>query len=144
MGSHIPWFPRWKAVCDKLACEGYDALTPPERIWVSVRSLIDSTENGGLISYYYNTGADTLPDCLAALDSPGAEDVRRQVERVNALFGRQVPPSLAGRNRIIDSWGDDDERIDAVLTEVDDALQPMFESLETKLDSFPRDVRLLP
>ena len=100
MSTDPPWLGRWHELCDKWSRKGYAALTLPERIWFNVRSLIDLAQNGGLISYYYNSGADTLPDCLAALDSLGANDVRRQVERVNALFGGSVPPSQEARNRI--------------------------------------------
>lgn len=109
-----------------------------------MRSLIDFTANDGLISYDYNSGADTLPDCLAALDSLGANDVRQQVERVNALSGGSVPLSQEARNRIIDSWNDDDERIDALFAEVDDALMPMLKELDEKLEQFLRDAGVAP
>lgn len=105
---------------------------------MNVRGLIDSTQNGGLISYYYNSGADTLPDCLEALDSLGACDIRSQVERVNALFGDSVPRSLDGRNKIIDAWPDDDQLIDTILTEVDETLMPLMEALEVRLENFLR------
>jgi hypothetical protein len=132
------WLGAWNALCDKRSRGGYVALTSAERIWLDVRSLIDSVENGGLISYYYNSGADRLPECMAALDHLGAIDIRRQVERVNALFPGGVPPSLNARNDVIDSWDDDNERIDALLTEVDEALMPMLEELEVKLEDFLR------
>jgi hypothetical protein len=30
--------------------DGYEALTSEEKVWINVRTIIDSTENGGLIS----------------------------------------------------------------------------------------------
>jgi hypothetical protein len=59
---------KWHALCDKrYGVGGYAALTEDERVWVNIRSLIDSTNGGGIISFFYNSGADTLPDCLKAL-----------------------------------------------------------------------------
>lgn len=65
-------------------------------------------------------------------------DVRRQVERVNALFPGEALRSFDARNEIIGSWDDEGKRIDAFLREVDDTLTPLLADLEQKLDSFIR------
>lgn len=129
---------RWEAVCERWATEGYDALSREERLWFNVRSLIDAVEGGGLISYFYNLGADSYGDMLQALDQLGAGSVKAQVERVIRLFPGGVPGDVEGRNRVIDSWDDDDKSVDRLLEEVDDALMPQMEELERRLASFVR------
>ncbi len=136
--------PAWHALCDKWSQEGYAALTPDEKIWLNVRALIDGTNNGGLISLYYNADADTLPDCMAALEQLGAHDVTHQVERVSALFPADALPSFEARNDVINSWDDKDPRIHDLLVEVDVALTPMLDELEQKLDNFVRRMGLAP
>lgn len=129
--------PRWEALCDKLARGGYSTLRPAEKVWINIRELIDSVENGGVISYFYNPGADTLRDCIDALTQLGADDIRAQLDRVCALFGDGVPASLEARNGVIDSWKDDGD-VDSLLEAVDRDLMPMLPALEAKLDAFVR------
>jgi hypothetical protein len=43
---------RWAAVCSRWEELGYDSLSADERVWLNVRALIDSIENGGLISFF--------------------------------------------------------------------------------------------
>jgi hypothetical protein len=129
---------RWFAVCDRYQRLGYPALSGPETVWVSVRVLIDAVENGGLISYFYNYGADSLAECVAALDVLGARSVREEMERVCALFPGGVPATVEGRNEVIDSWPDNDEEIDGILGGVDERLMPMMPKLEARLHQFLR------
>ena len=131
---------RWHDVCarwDRGA--GYGSLSNTERVWLNTRCLIDSIENGGLISYFYNSGADTLSDCLDALKRLGAQDVSKQVLRLCALFPGGVPETGDARNDVINSWSDDDPGIDATLEEIDERLMPMMSDLETRLTNFLRD-----
>ncbi len=134
---------KWYAVCDKLRGEGYLHLTPAEQIWLDIRSLIDSTENGGLISYFYNSGANRLNECLIALNLLGTDVVRAQVDRVSALFPAGVPPTVDGRNEVINSWSDDDRSIDELLEDVDNIMYSQIEQLEEKLTQFLIDNGLL-
>ena len=104
-----------------------------------VRSLIDGVENGGIISYFYNSGAGTVADCLDDLTTLGALGVAEQVRRVSSLFPGSVPADLDDRNRIIDSWPDegvDRDRIDDLLQDADAVLMPLMADLEAKLASF--------
>lgn len=48
----------WAELCRRWSEEGYVSLSLPERTWLNARCLIDSVENGGLISWFYNSGAD--------------------------------------------------------------------------------------
>jgi len=125
---------RWSDLCDRWGSQGYDSLSRAEKTWFNIRSLIDSIENGGAISYFYNSGADSLADCLEDLRLLGADSVRAQVERVVALFPSGVPNELDARNAIIDSWAD--AEVDSLLEEVDDALMPLMSSLEEQLSVY--------
>lgn len=125
---------RWSDLCERWGSQGYDSLSRPEKTWLNIRALIDSIENGGAISYFYNSGADSLPDCLEDLNMLGADSVRAQVEKVVALFPDGVPSELDARNAIIDSWADGE--VDSLLEEVDDALMPLMSSLEEQLSTY--------
>lgn len=126
---------KWQLLCDRRKRLGYESLSPDERLWIILRSLIDNVENGGLISYFYNSGADTLPECRNALRRLNALDVLEHVDRVAGLFGADVPTTVEERNRVLDSWRDDDAR-DALLEEVDEELMPLMRDLDRKLDAF--------
>jgi hypothetical protein len=58
--DYFEWEKHWQKLIDKYDNDGYDSLTTDERLWFNIRSLIDSVDNGGLISFYYNNGADYL------------------------------------------------------------------------------------
>jgi hypothetical protein len=131
----------WQTLCGRLEDVGYAALSDDERTWLNVRWLIDSVESGGLISYFYNSGADTFVDCRAALEQVGALTVAALVNRVAELFGLEVPLTLEKRNAIIDAWPDDGVR-DRILADVDDQLMPpLMHELEDKLRAFLAQTR---
>ena len=131
------WRPAWIALCEKWEARGYESLSADEKVWMNVRALIDAVENGGVTSFYYNSGADTLADAMAALRRLGAHEVAAQIERVNRLFPGGVPTSIDARNAVIDSW-DGSAQIDRLIEEVDEKLMPMFQELELSLEQFVR------
>jgi hypothetical protein len=124
----------WRDLCTRWDRVGYSSLSVDERAWLHLRSLIDAVENGGLISYFYNSGADRLPDCRAALRDVNALKVLALVDRLAGLFGPDVPGTVEERNQIIDSWPDDDAR-DALLSSIDDELMPLVRVLNDELES---------
>jgi hypothetical protein len=126
---------QWYDLCDRWKNFGYARLSRTEKVWFNVRGLIDSIENGGLISYFYNSHADTLDDTLDALSELDATDVRNQVERMMALFPHGVPANIAGRNNVINSWPDTDD-MDDLVAEIDDCLEPLMPVLEDRLGAF--------
>jgi len=133
---------QWHALCDKWRDQGYDALTADEKVWFTVRTLIDTTENGGIVGYYCNYGAFHMEDCMAALDRLGAYDVRKQVQQVNALFPEGVA-DFYRRNAMISSRPDDAQRVDAFLNDVDNQLISMFPDLEERLERFLQNAGLI-
>ena len=123
--------------------KGYGNLTPAEQVWVDIRSLIDSTENGGLISYFYNHGADRLHECFFALDLLGADVIRAQLQRIGALFPGGVPKTIDGRNEIINSWDDEDESTHNLMEDVDTVMFAEIGHLEERLAQFLSENGLL-
>ena len=136
---------RWSEVCDRWATIGYDSLIREEKAWMNVRGLIDSIENGGLISYFYNSYADTIQDCLIDLDVLGADSVKQQVLRVCALFPDKSLADQEARNEVINSWydGEEESTIDVLLDEVDDVLMPLMADLEKRLKEYLKENRLV-
>ncbi len=114
----------WQALCARWDQSGYAALSEDERVWFNLRSLIDSVENGGLISYFYNSGADTFEDCRTALRRLNALKILTHVDRVAGLFGADVPRTVDEHNVVIDSWPHDDAHR-TLLDEVDAELMPL-------------------
>ena len=127
---------KWNELCGRLQSTGYDSLSSAEKLWLVTRELIDSTNNGGMISYFYNSGADHLDDCVAALRQLGMEGVHEQVLRVCRLFQTGVPATVSTRNEIIESW---DGTADDLLQDIDDAVFSLFPDLERRLDKFVSD-----
>jgi hypothetical protein len=124
---------QWDELCTRWGRDGYEALSSDERIWLNVVSLMAAILNGGVISYFYNSGADTYDDCLEALERLGAFEVRAEVERIGSLFPGGVSKSLEERNAVINAWGGENE---AVLAEADELLMPLMDELETELAAF--------
>jgi Domain of unknown function (DUF4375) len=132
----------WQSLCDRTEISGYSSLSNDEHVWLNVRWLVDSVENGGLISYFYNSAADTFADCLGALRELGAHGVLLRVEQVAALFGAEVPATVVARNDVIDAWLDDEGR-DELLERIDAELMPMMPEVEDQLRTFLIRVGLL-
>lgn len=129
------WQAKWDQLCNRLNADGYSTFSDAEKVWINTRSLIDFVNNGGTISYFYNSGADNWIDCRLALDALNAPDVRLLVEQVAALFGEKVPGNIEARNAIIESWDADDAR-NAMLEDVDRKLFGRFDALEAALNMF--------
>ncbi len=120
----------WEELCDSLDTKGYKHLSPDQRIWMNVRVLIDAVNDGGLISFYYNSGADHLKEALADLHTIGAPNIIDLLEQINALFPDRKPSSdIDERNDVISSWHDDEH--DQLLEQLDEK----FDALEAKLEA---------
>jgi hypothetical protein len=124
----------WDQLCDKWREQGYDAFSEFERDWLNLRILIDSVENGGLLSYFYNSGADTYSDLCSALDRIGAEQILVEVRKLAGLFPEPAPSTMDERNLIINAWDWESPELDGFLRELDDRLMPMMEKLDGVLE----------
>jgi hypothetical protein len=94
----------WSILVDK-GYSNYASLTSNERIWFNIQSLIIFVNNGGLISYYYNSGADHSRETIADLISLGFSDIAGLLQQIDELFPNGQPPlDIAERNDAISKW----------------------------------------
>ncbi|MDQ0899206.1 MULTISPECIES: DUF4375 domain-containing protein [unclassified Paenibacillus] len=130
------WQPHWQKLFEKLDKESYSNLTTDERIWYNVRGVIDSISDGGIISFYYNSGADTMEDTLEDLYKINASQVVDQLKKVNLLFPNgKTPQNIDERNEVINSWndGEHDHLFELFETLDNQFYNELSEDLETKL-----------
>jgi hypothetical protein len=125
----------WKRLVDKAFGDGYDTLSVEEKVWFNAQSLVQAIGDGGLISYYYNSGADTLADCLSSLEALGATELKGLLDQVNSLFPGGVPTNINQRNAIISSWPDDG-RMDEFLDGIEERAAAEVENLEQQLVAY--------
>lgn len=126
---------RWEQIVQCALGGGYQALSNEEKIWFNAQSLIQAIDNGGLISYYYNSAADTLGDCMHALEVLGAEGMLSLITKVNTLFTNGVPVDVCARNEIINSWPDDGS-IDEFLGPIEASAMSEARHLVARLVAF--------
>ena len=133
MNSLYDFHDKWTDLVEKAYSKGYDALTGHEKVWFNIQCLIHAINSGGLIGYYTNAEANTVDDCVRALDVIGAANTRRLVERVNDLFEHGVPKDMDERNMEIEHWPTSNE---AVLHDVEIAFFLQEEIVEELLVNF--------
>ena len=133
----------WDVVSAKLARPGgYGRLSDDEKLWVNIRTLIDTTTERGIAGYFRGPQADHFADLLAALDEMDAPDAREQLLRVATMFGDPFPVENAARIATTDGWNEESFGVHRVLDEADAVLAASFEDLEEKLQSFLEDAGL--
>lgn len=125
----------WQEVRGKCSEEGYESLSEPEQVWCGTRAIIDAVNDGGLVSYFYNSWADEYDETTYALGELEAFEVLDILESFASLFGDEVPPDINTRNDIINSWAADSPESKA-CENVDSALNPLLEALEAKLNTY--------
>lgn len=121
----------WVKICDK-GYHDYKSLTPAERVWYNVECLLGLVQNGGVIGFYCNSGADHVFDTINDLLILGHKDIALILEKMNTLFPNcDIENDFDGRNEIIDnSW---DERHSQLLDELDAEFFQKDEDLEDTL-----------
>ena len=119
----------WIRLVDK-AIFHYELLTEDERIWFNTQSLIHAVNDDGLISFYYNYGADHLSDTMTDLKALGADEVVTILQEINQLFPEGLPSTdIEERNDAMDTW--DEDEVNPLL----DKLDEMFYHAEAKLEN---------
>jgi hypothetical protein len=133
----------WGRLVD-IAYNSYPLLTPDERIWYNVQGLMQDIANGGLISYYYNYGADHLYETMADLQTIGAGKIIELLQKINELFPDGIPGSdINERNNVISNW--EDGAIDDLLRNLDDGyFKEQEQSLENILVEYILAKGLIP
>lgn len=120
----------WEKLVDK-GENHYDSLSADERIWFTIQSLISAVDNGGIISHYYNYGADHNAETMADLNTLGFPHVADLLKEVNNLFPDGQPSlDIDERNEIISDWP---EEYDALLTRINQKFYEVEDQLEKSL-----------
>jgi Domain of unknown function (DUF4375) len=133
MNSLYDFNDKWTGLVEKAYSEGHDTLTDHEKVWFNIQCLIEAINNGGFVSYYSSSVADTVDDCLHALDVIGAAKSKKLVERVNSLFEHGVPKDMDERNLEMDHWPKSNE---FVLNDIEIAYFTQEENVEELLVDF--------
>ncbi len=130
----------WCKIVNK-ASSDYDSLTKNERIWFNIRILIDSINDGGLISYYYNSGANYVYETIEDLKTLEMIDIVNIIEKHNEiLFGKEtVPNDLTIRNKYIEKITDSSND---KLNNLELDIMNRIDSIEERLDEFIKNNRL--
>lgn len=125
----------WEKLVQKADDVGLEGLTEVERIWYTIRVLIDSVDDGGIISFYYNNGAEYLRETMEDLRKIEADMIIKILEEVNILFPEgYISKDIDQRNDVISSW--EDEKIHELLESLDDRFYELNEYLEKKLEHY--------
>jgi valyl-tRNA synthetase len=125
----------WEKIVDK-AHNNYYSLTPDERIWFNVQCLIQDVDNGGLISHYYNNGANYNSETIDDLKYIGYQDIADLLIKLNELFPDGKPSTdINERNQIIEKFEDNNVAYDNLLDELDSYFYSKENELEQKLIS---------
>lgn len=96
----------WIKIVDK-GLGDFDSLTPEERIWFTVETLILQANNGGLISFYYNSYGERVHETIQDLETIGFADIANTLKEINKLFPNEEPSQdVDERNLAISSWPD--------------------------------------
>lgn len=125
---------KWANLVDK-AMKNYNSLTKNERIWFNLRVLIDSFNDGGLISYYYNSGAENVYETIEDLQILGLEKLVTIIKKYNeTLFhDTKVPKDINERNEFVSKL---DKKTDSLLQDLESDFQDQLETLEKRLETF--------
>ncbi len=137
----IDYQEQWERLIDRASKYGVETLTSDEKVCFTVQSLIQAIYDGGLISFYYNSGADWLDDTMLALKTLDDPIMIELMSRVNELFPNGVPKDITARNEMINAWPDDGS-IDKILEPIEDEAQQEAELLESKLVFFIKEHNL--
>ena len=135
---------QWAVLVDRYFGKGINSLSPNERIWFCGQSLVQAIFDGGLISYYFNSGANDMDECLRSLEVLQEHRLASLIRAVNTkLFPGGVPEDIDDRNRLINSWPDDSE-LDHFLDPIEQEAESIAEALDRKLVAFIERHELAP
>ncbi len=127
---------KWRSVVDR-AFKDYSSLSDVEKLWYNIRILIDGTNNGGLISYYYNNGGEYVYEAIKYLDILEMYQIQDIIKYYNQIiFGEiEVPKDLEERNEYISNLT---EEKSARLDELEDEIweNKLTDKLEDRLTEY--------
>lgn len=122
----------WNKLVDKGSTD-YDSLTRDERVWFNIQILMGDVVNGGLISHYYNFGADRNLETIEDLQYLGQHTIAAFLIMINSFFPEGQPSrNIDERNNIIEKWTDEWEHND-LLEMLDNKFYEAEKRLESRL-----------
>lgn len=118
----------WGKLVEK-GYKNYLSLTSDERLWYNIQSPIGSVDNGGLISFYYNSYVERVYETIEDLKFLGFQDIANILIEINKLFPNEKPSiDINERNISISNWPNG--KYELVL----DNLDKLFYSKEEQLE----------
>jgi hypothetical protein len=129
----------WKELFKKLEESGYEKLNMNERVWLNIDGLIGDVNGGGLISFFYNHGADNYGDTIDDLNTIGVPKAIALVKKIAELFPIGKPSkNIEERNEVIDSW--DHDELNDFFEELDNQFYEITDDIEKKLEPIIAEV----
>ena len=127
----------WERLVEKVTDQGISSLSKEEKVWFTVDLLIADIENGGLLSFFYNSDGDYLPETLESLEILEQFDILASINKLIGYFpNNQVPVDIEGRNDVIREWSDETaEEIKKICDVVQDLTGKMEETLYDYLET---------
>ena len=120
---------QWEKLVNKTN-ENLNSLSKEERVWFTVQVLIDVVDNGGMISFFYNYGADYYKETIEDLRILNQKKIIKLLEKIGKVcFKNNIPKDIEKRNEIINSFPDDG-KLNKKLERIDNE----FYKLENKLE----------
>ena len=124
----------WEKLCDK-ACMNYTYLSQAERVWFNIQCLIQAVDNGGMISFFYNSGADYYIETIEDLKILKHEKIVKLLEKIRKIFPEgDLPKDMNIRSEIISSYPDGE--FDEMYEEIDNEFYDLEKKLEEDLVNF--------
>jgi hypothetical protein len=117
---------------------GFERLDPAEKVFQCVWGLEAEVNNGGFEQFYFNSAGDHATETVKSLESIGANQTARLVQRTNALFGEAGPsPDRLTRQKQlvaleVDGKDKDMERITKEFLKYNEPLGEMLEAYVLK------------
>ena len=120
----------FERVLGRLSKIGFDALSEPEKILVSLWAIEAEVNNGGFHQFFFNSYGECAHFVPIALRILGAPQMAQLAERANAIFGDAGPPR---------DWF---ARQDALLA-LPESAEAFLEELDVAFQAYPEDLARL-
>jgi len=126
---------QWDKIVDK-AQKDYNSLSKAERVWFNIQLLMAAVENGGMISFFYNSQGEYYYETIEDLEILKHKKIIKLLEKMSEIFPNKiVPKDWDERNEVIDNMPDD-EIFEEKIDKIDDEYFKLEKKLEEDLIEF--------
>ena len=123
----------WINLCNK--ANPLSNLSSKEKVWYFSQCLVQDVENGGIISFFYNYGADNFDETIKSLDVLEAGDIKKLVLKLAGLFPDKIQEmDIHARNEAIRNWPEG--IYDKFIDDADKEFYKLQESFEERIVNF--------